>query len=409
MRAYEKSHPWLTFELNLSPAPPELWLLLGEARSKFDHIAGVPLRPETARELNRLFLAKGALATTAIEGNTLSEEEVVKLLEGKLRLPASRQYLAKEVDNIVQACNSIVKRIEAGQPSTLTPGTVKEFNRQVLEGLELESGVVPGRIREHSVSVGNYPGVPAQDCEHLLSRLCEWLSDRGFKPDGQLKPYRLGFAVLKAIVAHVYLAWIHPFGDGNGRTARLVELQILFSSGVPMPAAHLLSNHYNQTRAEYYRQLAHASRKGGDIIPFVLYALRGLVDGLRSELGLIREQQWDVAWRSHIHELFMGQNGGSAERRKHLVLDLSMKSEPVQRSSLRDMSPRIASAYATKTDMTLTRDLNELLRMGLIRKTPKGWVARRETILAFLPPRGMETDDELSLQQDLPLELLETA
>lgn len=56
------------------------------------------------------------------------------------------------------------------------------------------------------------------------------------------------YAIFKAVVAHLYLAWIHPVGDGNGRTARLVEFQILLSSGVPSPAAHLLSNHYNQTR-----------------------------------------------------------------------------------------------------------------------------------------------------------------
>jgi hypothetical protein len=71
------------------------------------------------------------------------------------------------------------------------------------------------------------------------------------------------YAILKAMVAHLYLAWTHPFGDGNGRTARLIEFHILLSAGVPSPAAHLFSNHYNQTRAEYYRQLDRASKSGG--------------------------------------------------------------------------------------------------------------------------------------------------
>ena len=57
---------------------------LGEARSKCEHIAGVPLRPTVARELHQLYLAKGVLGTTAIEGNTLSEEQVRQLLEGQL-------------------------------------------------------------------------------------------------------------------------------------------------------------------------------------------------------------------------------------------------------------------------------------------------------------------------------------
>ena len=65
--------------------------------------------------------AKGALATTAIEGNTLTEDEVVKHLEGRLRLPQSRQYLVKEIDNIVGACNSILDAQPNRTPSPLTP------------------------------------------------------------------------------------------------------------------------------------------------------------------------------------------------------------------------------------------------------------------------------------------------
>ena len=45
--------------------------------------------------------------------------------------------------------------------------------------------------------------------------------------------------ILKATLAHLYIAWIHPFGDGNGRTARLVEFMLLSRAGVPSPSAHL--------------------------------------------------------------------------------------------------------------------------------------------------------------------------
>jgi len=51
---------------------------------------------------------------------------------------------------------------------------------------------------------------------------------------------------------------------------------------------HLLSNHYNQTRTEYYRQPRDASRGDGDTLPFLSYALQGFVDGLRQQLGVIR-------------------------------------------------------------------------------------------------------------------------
>src|ERR1035438_4373011 len=292
MRTFERTHPWISFRIDLRKARPQLWMLLGEAASKCEHIAGVPLRPSVAQGLRRLYLAKGALATTAIEGNTLTEQEVLQHLEGKLKLPRSKEYLGQEIDNIVGACNRIGERLAPGGTG-LTPELLCEFNRWVLENLPPEGKEVPGELRDYSVLVGNvYRGAPAQDCRHLLERYCEWLSSEDFKaPPGMERAY----AIIKAIVAHLYFAWIHPFGNGNGRTARLVELQILLAAGVPSPAAHLLSNHYNHTRAEYYRQLDTASKSGGEIIPFIQYAAEGLVDGLREQLQVICEQQWDVA------------------------------------------------------------------------------------------------------------------
>src|SRR5437867_745419 len=106
-RTYEETHPWLTFKLDMKRAPVALWTLLGEARSKIEHIAESPLKPAVAKELHEIFLAKGILSTTAIEGNTLSEDDARRLLAGTLELPPSRQYLGIEIENILEAFNKI--------------------------------------------------------------------------------------------------------------------------------------------------------------------------------------------------------------------------------------------------------------------------------------------------------------
>ena len=198
------------------------------------------------------------------------------------------------------------------------------------------------------------------------------------------------YAILKAVVAHLYLAWIHPFGDGNGRTARLVEFQILLSAGVPTPAAHLLSNHYNLTRAEYYRQLDHASKSGGEIAPFLEYAARGFVDGLREQLHVIREQEWDVAWRSYVHERFRDRPGKNSKRQRDLVLDLSTVRHPVAAGKIPELTPRLAKTYAGISAKTLQRDLATVEEMELIERKAEGVRTRRELILAFLPWRRVE-------------------
>ena len=92
------------------------------------------------------------------------------------------------------------------------------MNAAVLRGLEVEDYVRPGTIRAANVTVGGYRCPDWQDARYLLARLCDTLD--GFEPP---EGSRYAFSILKAIFAHVYLAWIHPFGDGNGRTARLVE------------------------------------------------------------------------------------------------------------------------------------------------------------------------------------------
>ena len=278
-RAYETTHPWLSFALDLRRIQPALWMLLGEAASKCEHIAGVPLPPGLQDHLHRVYLAKGVLATTAIEGNTLTEAQVLAHLEGKLTLPKSKEYLKQEITNIVDACNDLADRIIKGEIE-LTVEHILSFNRRVLEGIPLEDPeIVPGEIRKRAVGVGRYPGPGAEECAFLLGRLCEQLAAMGKNvPDGS----PIAWALVRAIFAHVYLVWIHPFYDGNGRTARLMELQILIAAGVPTPAAHLLSNHYNETRLEYYRQLDAASKSGGDLTSFIGYAVQGFVDGLKS-------------------------------------------------------------------------------------------------------------------------------
>ncbi len=369
----------------MRPASPKLWMLLGECQSKCEHIAGVPLRPITAKQLHQLYLAKGVAATTAIEGNTLSEKQVLEHLKGKLELPASQNYLKQELDNITAACNSIRHQVQTKTLPSLSPKRIEELNRLVLEKLPVEEHVVPGQIRTYSVGVANYRGAPAEDCEYLLDSLCNWLNGPGFEaPPNQ----EIAYAILKSVIAHLYLAWIHPFGDGNGRTARLMEFQILIASGVPAPAAHLLSNHYNQTRGEYYRQLDQASRSGGDVIPFIFYAVNGFAEGLRAQLQVIRDQQWDVVWRNYIHESFRDQTSPGAERQRRLALDLSQHAESVPFSKLTEVSPRIAKAYANKTDTTLRRDLEKLLKMELILKDKDGYLANKELILAFLPTKA---------------------
>jgi hypothetical protein len=209
-------------------------------------------------------------------------------------------------------------------------------------------------------------------------------------PDEEL---RIPFALIKSIVAHVYLAWIHPFGDGNGRTARMMEFHVLFANGIPLPAAHLLSDHYNLTRTEYYRQLAKASASGGDLLPFIRYALRGFLDGLRGQIALVREQQMRVAWENYVHGQFRKlKSSPTQKRRRELVFDLTDHGSWVEVSDIPLLTPKLAREYATAGDRMVQRDLNALSKMQLILRRHGKVTANRSIIQAFLPRRVRERE-----------------
>jgi Fic family protein len=384
MRTYEQTHPWLSFELDLRGLDYTTWVEVGKATEGIAYMGKVPLTPEAAERLHRLYLAKGILATTAIEGNTLTEDEVLQHLNGELHLPPSREYLAQELDNIVEACNLIGNRVIEIGTYPLTPEIIREYNRLVLRELPLEEGIIPGAVRDYSVVVGRYRGAPAEDCEYLLERFCDWLNTIEY-PDGMEDVY----SILVAIAAHLYFVWIHPFGDGNGRTARLIEFRYLLKAGFPTPAAHLLSNFYNLTRAEYYRQLDAASRKG-TMDDFINYAVRGLVDQLNEQMQVIRELHFDTVWRDFVYSHFR-QHSAPHARQRRLVLDLSKVKENngwVDVSSIAHLTPRLAEEYARKTRKTLSRDLNFLEKEHLIQRINGRVRANKDIILAFLPRKA---------------------
>lgn len=385
-RRYETTHPWIDFHADLTRLEPATWILLAEARAHCDHIAGVPLRPEVAKELQMISLVRGVHATTSIEGNTLSEEHVRARVLGDLPLPPSRDYLGREVDNILSALNGLVERVLTGKRIAITAALISALNHQALQGLPLEEGTVPGELRSHAVGVGRYRGAPSEDVPFLVERLCRWLDDMGSE---QLPGGEFTVAILQAILAHLYLAWIHPFGDGNGRVARLVEYAILFQSGIPAPAAHLLSNHYNLTRSRYYAELDRSSRRHPyDPTPFISYALQGFVDGLKEQLQTVRAHQLHATWVNYVHDRFEGEDTLALRRQKHLVLDLPDTWTP--RAAIRRVSVRLAEEYGRKTSKTITRDLNALERRGLVERDHRGIRPRRELVEAFLPVRAPE-------------------
>jgi Fic family protein len=385
---YETSHPWITFDFKGGEFNV-LSVRLGEAFSKCRHLTGTPLQPALAAELSRLYLIKGVSATTAIEGNTLTETEVAEILDDRKKLPPSQEYLQREVENMERVLRRIDVEAHNGSGWKVTPAWLRAQNREILDGIPDEEHVVPGEYTTRPLLVGSvYRAAPPEDVPHLVERLCNWVNDMlvhvyDTKLDADKRFFQAFYA---AVLGHLYIAWIHPFGNGNGRTARALECAILAHSGlVPWVSSSLLSDHYNRTRSRYYQKLDAASRKG-DVVGFIEYAAEGFVDQLRDQIALVQWQQRRVAWVNYVHEVFQNESQGeTSKRRRTLLLNLP-ENAWTPRSKLRRLTPELAEMYAGVGDRALSHDTGKLTSLGLLEGDAKtGFKPRVHLMDAFIP------------------------
>jgi Fic family protein len=274
----------------------------------------------------------------------------------------------------------------------LSVDLIKNYNRMVLKNLPLDDPrIVPGEIFPYQVMVAKYKGAPRKECDFLLGRLCEWINHLSPNSAGM----EMEYSFIKAVLSHLYVAWIHPFGDGNGRVARLMELQILCGAGVPSLSAHLFSNHYNHTRDEYYRELANASISGGDVIPFMEYAFQGFLDMINDQLATIQFHQLKVVWKDHVYRAFQDESGKVTKRQRQVALDLwdhdwienaGSDGRYLPFADVSMLSPAVAGLYAGVSMKTISRDLNSLASKGLILKKGRS-IRGNYNVLGKMRPR----------------------
>ncbi len=394
------THAFIKFPPDLGELEPIVWLQLGELQAKIEHIKSLPIPPADSGKLRHVYLAKGVHGTTAIEGNSFSEDEVAKIISKELEAPPSREYQQQQIDNMVNAFNTVYDDMVRGESVRFSVELIHTFHKLVLKDLQesLSKEVTIGEFRRHRVEVGRYLAAPPEDCARLMGEYCEWLNE---EPAGW-RGHETAEQIVKAIAAHVYFAWIHPYGDGNGRMARLIEFDILLRAGVPDVAAHLLSNFYYLTVNRYWRELQDSHGEyvdgtypdKGNLLPFIEYAIEGFRDSLNEQCLLIYNYQLGVIWHDLIHTSFPKRLTDVQQRQKRLALDLTVPrfQEGVAFEDVRYVTPAVAESYAGKGDRTLYRDLEKLMNMNLIRKVEDEYRPNTELLFTFFANTRAKSD-----------------
>lgn len=352
---------------------PRTWLLLGQIQAMITALDRLPLLPEDAYQNNLLYLAKGIHGTTAIEGNQLPEDEVYALLHSESPPAAGDDFQRQQIQNMLAAYTAVTLNTPPPGAPEFSIDLLNHYHGLVMDGMETEDAPV-GELRSHSVTVGRYLAPPADDCRLLLEQFCEWLNTEQAISE-YFVSYELAFAIVKAISAHVYFALIHPYADGNGRMARLIEHALLLRAGAPGSAAHVFAYCYSKTRARYYLELQDTH---GDFIDgayrklelgkFVLYALDEAMIELETQLHWIGTAQALALLRQSIRRHFAVQLTVPQQRRLQLALDLYDRytGVPFGFREIWDMLDEIPAGEFEYSYNMMDRDLSALVKMGIL-------------------------------------------
>lgn len=199
-------------------------------------------------------------ASTAIEGNPLTLEQVRALEEGRT-LSRSGERPKREVINYFAGLRYVEKNAAV---ETIRHDDVLELHR-ILAGEVMDQGEA-GRYRTMGVRVGDYLPPPADAVSGLMFELLEWWNTAATK----LSP------VLSSAILHHRFESIHPFADGNGRTGRALSLWELYRRGFDTHHIFSVDEFYWEDRPRYYAELDAVRHAGDDLSGWLEYCAAGL-------------------------------------------------------------------------------------------------------------------------------------
>ena len=245
MGPFDETITWIRFKTELKQAPPSFWLLLGECMALVQTLRGAPLPPMESRSLDLELNAYGLLARVALDGSTLRAEQLLMYEEGRSKVPSTRAQEIEDVDHFRDALTSLQLEFATSVPS-LSPERILGYR----SALGRTPNVAPTNAwRNGPMGPGELPGVPSEMIPLFMMELCDWLASPDLAPPApEEAPH---YALLRSMIAELYLAWIQPFGSAGYRVAGLVGQHLLAIGGLAGAWTHLTAVHYHRSRPEF--------------------------------------------------------------------------------------------------------------------------------------------------------------
>lgn len=292
---------------------PELISLSGAIRER---IGGLKekLHPITAKAVSAVVADMNSYYSNLIEGHHTYPKDIERALQNDFS--SNLQERDKQLLGLahVKTENAILS--SATEENIFTPGTLlkihETFYANLPESMRLsksQSGkeyqIIPGKFRNFEVAMGAHQPPASKSLEKFISRFCE-----------AYKNIPIGEILVAAAASHHRLAWIHPFGDGNGRVVRIFTSSLLKAYGLNGGGIWSISRGLARNRSQYYAKLAIADQgRQGDLdgrgtlserslVEFCEFFLSTMLDQMDFMLGILKLDSVISRYTRLMHEVF---------------------------------------------------------------------------------------------------------
>jgi len=256
---------------------PAITKYIGVISAAREAILNSALLPRIESRLKQEALISRSHHSTSIEGNRLSKKQVAAIVSGEKVTAAPRDK--KEVLNYISALKFIDKY--GRDIKRIASSAILKIHKLITKAVLpiKQNGAFRNKMVYVVDSFGRTVFTPpkAEEVPQFVGDLCDWLNSKEAK---ELYP------VLTAGIAHYELVRIHPFVDGNGRTARALATLILYKLGFDIKDFFSLDDYYNEDRPSYYAALQSVDSKTINITQWLEY----FTEGVAEQIGQIKEK-----------------------------------------------------------------------------------------------------------------------
>ncbi len=322
-------------------------------------LQAIPFQRRWVAELQNVHLKMEVSGTSRIEGADFAANE----LEEALRAETPKQLRTRSQRQASAAKQTYRNLADMPDDRLVTVDLIREVHRSIVLGCD-DDRCEPGGLRkaDQNVTFGmpRHRGVAGgKPCAEALERLTR----------AAAASFREHDPLIRALALHYHFAAMHPFLDGNGRTARALEALMLQRAGLKDALFVPMSNYYYDNKEDYLAALTQVRERSHDLTPFLNFALEGIAAEVSRVTGRLRKAVQKELFRGLMHELFARLESTRKRvivKRQLMLLDylLDKDGEIEWRQLVREVKEHYASRKNPLA--AVVRDINRLGALGAV-------------------------------------------